>query len=226
MVGSSGPVLLRAQGLGLRLGGVPVLRGVDLEVADGSVHAVIGASGAGKTTLLNVLTGYLAPDSGSVWFAGIDVTGRMPRPGLVAGMSRTLRSPALFDALPATDYATLVTGHDLPARTCLGSRATLLLGGLTPLERTALEIELALTARPRLLVLDEASAGLRGGQLDALADVVRRAAAGRTVLLVDHHLGLVQSVSDQVTRLAGGRVVGESAYLSFPDQRSVTIRTA
>ncbi|HEV7195996.1 MAG TPA: ATP-binding cassette domain-containing protein [Pedococcus sp.] len=226
MVGSSGPVLVLAEGLCKRLGGVPVLRGVDLEVTQGSLHAVVGPRGSGKTTVLNVLTGFLAPDSGSVWFAGVEVTGRLPKPGLVGGMARALRSPVLFDGVAAADYASFVAGHDAPARTCLGDRAEVGLGLLSPLERTALEIELALSLRPRLLVLDEPSAGLGPGQLHALTDVVRRAAAGRTVLLVDHHPGLVRAVADQVTTLVGGRVVGESAYLSKADQASVSIPAA
>ena len=226
MIGSSASALLRAEGLCKRLGGVPVLRGVDLEVAEGSLHAVVGPSGAGKTTLLSVLMGYLAPDSGSVWFAGIDVTGRLPRPRLVGGMARALRSPVLFDAVAAADYASFVAGPDTPARTCLGGRADVRLGLLTPLERTALEIELALTVEPRLLILDEPSAGLGPCQFEAVTEVVRRAAAGRTVLLVDHHLGLVRSVADQVTALAGGRVVRDSAYLSKPDQAGASIRPA
>lgn len=225
MVGSSGSVLVRAQGLCKRLGGVPVLRGVDLEVTEGSLHAVVGPRGSGKTTVLNVLTGFLAPDSGSVWFAGVEVTGRLPKPCL-GGMARALRSPAVFDDVAAADYASFVAGHDAPARTCLGGRADVRLGLLSPLERTALEIELALTFRPRLLVLDEPSAGLGPGQLQALTDVVRRAAVGRAVLLVDHHPGLVRAVADQVTTLVGGRVGGESAYLSKADQASVPIPAA
>ncbi|HEV7147341.1 MAG TPA: ATP-binding cassette domain-containing protein, partial [Pedococcus sp.] len=123
MVGSSGPVLLRAEGLCKRLGGVPVLRGVDLEVAEGSLHAVVGPPGAGKTTMLNVLTGYLSPDRGSVWFAGIDVTGRLPRRCPVGGIARALRSPVLFEGVAAGHYASFVAGHDGPARSCLGGRA-------------------------------------------------------------------------------------------------------
>ena len=226
MVGSSGPVLLRAQGLCLRLGGVPVLRGVELEVADGAVHAVVGPPGAGKTTLLNVLTGYLAPDAGSVWFAGADVTGRLPGPPLAGGMVRALRSPDLFAGVRAADYARFVTGSEAPARSCLQARAGVPLGGLSGLERTALEIELALTVRPRLLVLDEPSAGLTRGQLDAMTHVLQRAAEGITVLLVEHHLGLVRSVADEITVLSGGRVMGESAYLSKPDQATTPLPTA
>ena len=226
MVGWSRPVLLQAQGLRLRLGGVPVLRGVDLEVAEGAVHAVVGPAGAGKTTLLNVLTGYLAPEAGSVWFAGVDVTGRFPRPQVAGGIARALRSPDLFSGVRAADYCRFAAGSDAPARSCLGGRAGVHLDRLSTLERTALEIELALIDRPRLLVLDEPSSGLGGpGQVEAITQVVRCAAAGRTVLLVDHHMGLVRSVADEVTALADGCVMGESAYLSNPDQGTAALPT-
>lgn len=197
------------------------VRGVDLRVAQGSIHAVVGPRGAGKTTLLNLLSGYLAPTEGQVLLAGEDVTGRQPDEFVRLGMGRAFRLTRLFDALTAAEYVALALGSRsdlgtsavaLLASVGLSGRAGAALGLLTPGERCALEIAVALAPGPRVLLLDEPTAGLAPDEVDQTIALLIHVAAGRTVLLVEHNLYAVRSIADTVTVLRAGEVVAEGAY--------------
>lgn len=215
--------MLRAVGVVKRVGSVLALRGVDLDVAAGSVHAVIGPPGSGKTTLLNVLSGYLAPDAGSVWLDDEAVGGLPPEALTARGLARSFPVPAIFAGMSVADHVDLALRRATGGASA-GAAAALIdtfgLAGerdaavesLPPGTRRGLELAIAVADDPRVLLLDEPSAGLAPEDLPVAVDLVARCARGRTVVLVDHDLRLVSAVADRVTVLAAGRVLADGPY--------------
>ena len=215
----TGGPLLQVRGVGKRFGGLAALDDVHLTVPEGSVTALIGPNGAGKTTLFNCLTGFARPDTGEVVFAGRRVDRMAPQRIARLGMVRTFQSIRMFAGL--TVYESL-----LAVRSGLGSRAArrradeLLdrLGLAAAADRRCTELPLlaqrmvevarALMTGPRLLLLDEPSAGATAAERDRLVALVadlRR--DGTTVMVIEHNVGFVMAVSDQIVVLNFGRVV-------------------
>ena len=231
-------MLLRAESVGKRFGGVAALEAVSLELEAGAVHAVIGPNGAGKTTLLNVLSGIYKPDSGFISFQDENLTGRAPHQFAQAGIGRTFQNLQVFFNM--TVLENVMTGRWLhercglamallrfPAlaraeRACREAAAALL--EMVGLARWAgsradsipygalkrLEIARALAAEPRLLLLDEPAAGLNPTETREIDELIRRTAArGVTVVLVEHNMKLVMEVSQHVIVLDYGRKLAE-----------------
>ncbi|QGN59508.1 ATP-binding cassette domain-containing protein [Nostocoides sp. HKS02] len=213
---------------------VRALHEVDLRVAEGSVHAVVGPRGAGKTTVLNLLSGYLAPTAGQLLVLGRDVTGQQPEQLARLGVGRSFRPSSVLDALTTAEQVELALASSSadhgrwPPRRELGQfregaeavlaeaglagQADVLAGSLAPCERRALEFAVAIAPGPQVLLLDEPTAGLGPDDVDRTIALLTRVAAGRTLVLVDHNLYAVRSVADTVTVLRGGEVVAEGAY--------------
>jgi len=231
-------LLLRAESVGKRFGGVAALEAVSLELEAGAVHAVIGPNGAGKTTLLNVLSGIYKPDSGFISFQDGNLTGRAPHQFAQAGIGRTFQNLQVFFNM--TVLENVMTGRWLhercglamallrfPAlarteRACREAAAALL--EMVGLARWAgsradsipygalkrLEIARALAAEPRLLLLDEPAAGLNPTETREIDELIRRIAArGITVVLVEHNMKLVMGVAQHVVVLDYGRKLAE-----------------
>jgi ABC-type branched-subunit amino acid transport system ATPase component len=233
-------VVLRVRRVAKSFGGVRALNDVDMEVARGGVTSIIGPNGAGKSTLFNVLSGFQVPDAGSVVFAGTDVT-RLPPESIVRlGLGRTFQTPRPFLGLTALENV-MVGAHSrtrsgwiasllgLPraraehaalsetAREWLGFVG---LGGVAgsvadalpfPMRRT-LEIARVLASSPVLVCLDEPAAGLNSAEIDGLAHLIRRIVdTGITVLLVEHRMELVMSLSSRVIVLNFGAKIADGA---------------
>jgi len=201
------PPLLSVRKLSVRFGGVRAVDGVDLDVVEHQLHGLIGPNGAGKTTTLDALTGFVAA-GGEVLFDGHDLSGLAPHQRARLGLVRTFQSLELFDDLTARENC-LVAGSDAPLEllgvTELADRrpAELSLG-----HRKLVAVARALASSPRLLLLDEPAAGLDTDESEAFGRALLAVvAAGTTVLLIDHDMGLVLGVSDQVTVLDFGRVI-------------------
>jgi len=231
-------LLLRAEDLSKRFGGVTALETVDLEIERGAVHAVIGPNGAGKTTLLNLLSGVYRPDGGEIRLEGEDLTGRPPHEFAAAGVSRTFQNLQVFFNM--TVLENVMAGRWLHER-CSLACALLRLPSLARAERACretarallddvglarwadaradslpygalkrLEIARALAAEPRLLLLDEPAAGLNPNETREIDELIRRIAArGITVVLVEHNMKLVMEVSQHVVVLDYGRKLAE-----------------
>jgi branched-chain amino acid transport system ATP-binding protein len=240
------PDIVATSGLRKEFRGFVAVRDVDLSVAEGSVHALVGPNGAGKTTLFNLLTGFLTPSAGRIELAGRDVTGLPPERIAGLGVARSFQITTLFPALTVRDHVELA----LQARTTLGwrfwrsdkhmrrfrDRAGELLAevGLAdhadiPVEalaygrKRALELAVALALDPRLLLLDEPTAGMGAEDIDSTVALVKRVAAGRTVVLVEHNMSVVASLADRVTVLQQGTVLVEGSYAEVrEDPRVVT----
>jgi branched-chain amino acid transport system ATP-binding protein len=240
------PSIVSTSGLRKEFRGFAAVSDVDLRVAEGSVHALVGPNGAGKTTLFNMLTGFLKPSAGRIEIGGRDVTGLPPERIAGLGVARSFQITTLFAALTARAHVELA----LQAKTRLGWRfwrsdkqmrrfhdpAMTLLDevGLRPLaevpagalaygRKRALELAVALALEPRLLLLDEPTAGMGAEDIDNTIALVRRVAAGRTVVLVEHNMSVVASLADRVTVLQQGRVLVEGGYAEVrADPRVIT----
>lgn len=234
--------LLTVSGLSLAFGGLKALDAFSLSVEPGEFHGIIGPNGAGKTTAINVLTGFLWRNAGQIRFDGKPLP-RAPHRIAAAGIGRTFQSPTIFSALSAVENvmtgghrwtgsglfdAILKTGRAGREEARLRAEATGWLKRVgfafspeSPVsalpfgELRKLEIARALMARPRLLFLDEPTAGLTADEVTGigqlLRDVSREAGAGMAVVLVEHNVPFVFSLCDRVTAVDKGRVIASGA---------------
>jgi branched-chain amino acid transport system permease protein len=222
----------------MQFGGLKALNKVDLNVARGAVHGLIGPNGSGKSTMMNVLTGIYKPTSGHVVFAGGDITGRTPSQIALGGVARTFQNVQLFGEMTATENvlvglhhtfrstvfdAMLGTPRYRRAERAARERAAAILEfvGLSPLaneearnlpygKQRLLEIGRALGLNPRLLLLDEPAAGLTAPDIKELMAIIRKIRDhGITIILIEHHMDVVMSISDTVTVLDFGQKIAE-----------------
>ena len=238
--------LLETRSLTKEFRGFRAVSEVSLRVADGTVHALVGPNGAGKTTLFNLLTGFLTPSSGQILFRGDDITGKQPEQIAHLGIARSFQITSLFDQMSLVDHLELAlaspTGMgyrfwrsnaqlrrfreramELLDEVGLGDRAGQAAGSLAYGQKRALELALALALDPRLLLLDEPTAGMGLEDVDRTIALVKKVAAGRTVVFVDHNMHVVGSLADTVTVLQSGQVLAEGTYEQVRgDERVIT----
>ena len=211
--------LLQVEEVTLRFGGIVALDDVSFDVEQGQIAGLIGPNGAGKPTAFNVITRLYKPDSGDVAFAGKSLP-RAPHRVVSRGIARTFQNLQLFRTMSVLENVlvgahsrgrrvreeeALATLADVGLRERAGAQATSLPYGT----QKRVELARALVSRPRLLLLDEPAGGLSHEEVTELGELVRRLRDERelTVLLVEHHMGLVMSVSDRVTVLSFGRTI-------------------
>jgi branched-chain amino acid transport system ATP-binding protein len=227
--------MLRTRGLVKEFNGFRAVNDVDLEVAAGTVHALVGPNGAGKTTLFNLLTGFLAPSAGTIELDGQEVTGLRPERIAQRGVARSFQITSLFDELTLIEHVELalqgrdgrgyrfwrserqLRGYraetdDLLDQVGLAEHANKPAGSLAYGQKRALELALALALSPRLLLLDEPTAGMGVEDVARTVDLIRRVRADRTVVLVEHNMKVVGDLTDRVTVLQFGRVLAEGPY--------------
>ena len=227
--------VLQARGLTKAFGGLIAVDGVDLNVRRHTIHALIGPNGAGKTTCFNLLTKFARPTSGSILFNGVDVTRESPENIAGHGVVRSFQISAIFQHLTPVENIRIALQRKL--RTSfhfwrsvsslhhLNHRAEELLDEVGLLEgrnlpagalpygrKRALEIATTLALDPQVLLLDEPLAGMGREDIGAVAALIRRVAVGRTVLMVEHNLRVVASLSDTITVLCRGQVLCEGSY--------------
>ena len=204
--------LLSATAISVSFGGVRAVDSVDLHVDRGRLVGCIGPNGAGKTTLVDALTGFV-PNTGRVELAGRDITRCAPHERVRAGLVRTWQSVELFDDLTVAENVRVAARSDNAAHAALETLGMQSLAGATPNglpygSRKLVGIARALAANPSVCCLDEPAAGLDthesaalGVQLRAIVD------AGTALLLVDHDMGLVMSVCDEIFVIESGSVI-------------------
>src|SRR6266446_3479820 len=238
--------LLAVRGLRKRFGGLVATDGVDLDVAEGETLAVIGPNGAGKTTLIAQLSGDLAPDAGTIRFAGEDVTG-LPGPTRSRrGLARSFQITSIFPEFTALDNVALAVqahaGHSFrfwadarrdpelraPARAALAGvglegRADTLVSRLSPGEHRQLELAMALATRPRLLLLDEPMAGLGPEESARVVTMLRELKRDLTILLIEHDMEAVFALADRISVLVYGRIIASDAPAAIRANREVRI---
>jgi len=220
---------LQAVGLSRRFGGLLAVADVSLELAVGELHAVIGPNGAGKSTLVNLLAGEISPTDGTIRIDGNDVTGwsnwRIAR----AGVGRSFQHTNLMPQMTALENARLAAQALMPARhllrrmgrtdpTVTAARAALsqvgladaadrIAGTLSHGQVRALEIGIALAARPKVLLLDEPLAGMGPEESETFAGLLCDLAHDHAVLLVEHDMDVVFAVAHRITVMLDGRVL-------------------
>jgi branched-chain amino acid transport system ATP-binding protein len=225
-------VVLSAQGLVKKFGGITATNNVTLDVRRGARHALIGPNGAGKTTLINLLTGVLAPTEGRIVLEGEDIGRLAPHERVRRGMVRTFQINQLFASMtPLQTLAAVVSQHrglgasfwkPLGASAAVTERCEHLLQQFHLTEvmnqrtehlaygkRRLLEIAIALACDPRVLLLDEPVAGVPAGEREELLQTVAALPADVSVLLIEHDMDLVFSFADRMTVLVNGAVLTE-----------------
>ena len=225
-------LVLHARGLKKHFGGVQAVNGVDLAVAAGELRAIIGPNGAGKTTLFNVLSGDLALDAGRIDLEGQEVSGLPPHQLCRRGMGRTFQITSIFRRLTALDnvQTALLTHHRrhfnifAPARRLhrdeaqallervgLGEQAGKPSGILAHGDQRRLEMALALASAPRLLLLDEPTAGMAPRERHEIMQLVARIArdTGLTIVFTEHDMDVVFAIATRITVLHQGSVIAE-----------------
>ena len=226
--------LLRAEALVKRFGGLLATDNVAIDVMPGEIHALIGPNGAGKTTLVGQLTGNLRPDSGTIRFAGRDVT-RLPLHARVRlGLARSFQITSVLREFTALDNVALAVqahdGHsfrfladvrrdrhlrDLAQRNLeavgLARRADMLASALSHGEQRQLEIAMALAGEPKLLLLDEPMAGMGPEESQRLVALLRGLKRHCGMLLIEHDMDAVFALADRITVLVYGRAIASGA---------------
>jgi branched-chain amino acid transport system ATP-binding protein len=229
--------LLEVSGVTKRFAGLLALDHVDLAVEEGSIRSIIGPNGAGKSTLLNVLTGSLQPDEGAVRFDGVSLVGRPPFAINQLGIARVFQTPEIFPELSLLDNVMIAAlaardgsfrfnmlEHPRRRGEVLDQAAEALAQvGLERMQQTEarhlsrgdkrrLELAICLAHRPRLLLLDEPTAGMSQSETHSTIQLLREiSATGMTKVVIEHDMDLVFALSSQITVLHQGRVIADGA---------------
>ncbi|HEX5327533.1 MAG TPA: ABC transporter ATP-binding protein [Acetobacteraceae bacterium] len=229
--------ILETRGLTREFGGFVAVDDVALEVREGTIHALIGPNGAGKTTCFNLLTKFLQPTRGRIRFKGRDITRLRPSQVARLGLARSFQISAVFPRLTALENVRLALqrargssfdfwrsekalrrfddrAHELLLDVGLSGFAQTTAGQLAYGQKRALEIATTLALDPEMLLLDEPTAGMTHADVDRIVELIRRIRAGRTILMVEHNLSVVQGLCDIITVLTRGRVLAEGDYAS------------
>jgi branched-chain amino acid transport system ATP-binding protein len=240
--------LLETDELTRSFGALRAVDGISLKIEAGTLHSIIGPNGAGKTTLFNLLTGTFPPSSGRIVFDGHDITGakadRIAHLGLARSYQRTSVFPALslFDNVWVAAFATgkswsglgwrradrypTVTEHARVALSDVGlaAKAHVPAGEISHGEQRQLELAIALAAAPRVLLLDEPAAGLSPDESRKMVALVRSLKGRYTIVLIEHKMDIIMSVSDRISVMYFGSVIAEGSPEEI--QRNPEVRRA
>ncbi|HVZ00813.1 MAG TPA: ABC transporter ATP-binding protein [Dongiaceae bacterium] len=245
------PTLLRLDGVGKRFGGLPVLSGLDVAVGEGNIHSLIGPNGAGKTTVFNCIMSLLPIDTGRILLGETRIDGLRPHLVARHGVARTYQNIRLFPDMTIMENVlvgmhrllgqTILAGmlslpgyrreearwrdeaRQLLSFIGLGGDPDRPVRGLSYGDQRRVEIARALASKPRLLLLDEPAAGMNPAEGAQLVDLIRRIRDRYrvTVMLVEHHMRIVMSISDIVTVLDRGRVLASDVPDSIRNDSKV-----
>jgi branched-chain amino acid transport system ATP-binding protein len=236
--------ILETRALTKEFKGFVAVKNVTLRVARGSIHALIGPNGAGKTTCFNLLTHFLTPSSGQIYYKGEEITGTRPAAIARKGLVRSFQISAVFPNLTALENVRIAlqrrSGHsfdfwrsertlarhheraqELLDAVGLAAFADTNAGELPYGRKRALEIATTLALEPEMMLLDEPTAGMTHEDVERIAALIKRVAVNRTVLMVEHNLSVVSTLSDRITVLARGEVLAEGDYAHVSGHPSV-----
>lgn len=228
-------VVLHVDDVHKTFGGLHALADIDLTIEEGRTHAIIGPNGAGKSTLLNVIVGRLAPTRGAVVFDGTVLTGKQPHEINQLGIARVFQTPEIFPdlsvlqnvmtpALAKRDGAFTLnflksigseTGlrqeaEDILADVGLHERRNEHAGALSRGDKRRMELAMCLIQRPRLLLLDEPTAGMSRHDTNTTIELLKKIKqSGMTKIIIEHDMHVVFSLADRISVLAGGRIIAE-----------------
>jgi len=232
---SSTDTILETRGLTKEFKGFVAVSNVDLKVRRGTIHALIGPNGAGKTTCFNLLTKFLTPTRGQILFEGQDITSEAPAHIARRGVIRSFQISAVFPHLSVLENVRVALQHKLHngfrfwqserSLDLLNGRAMELLRAvdlekyadipaveLSYGRKRALEIATTLAMDPKLMLLDEPTQGMGTEDVDRIRQLIKKVAADRTVLMVEHNMSVVSSIADTITVLQRGATLAEGPY--------------
>ena len=231
----AGEYIVETRDLTKEFKGFVAVSGVDLRIREGAIHALIGPNGAGKTTVFNLLTKFLEPSRGQIFYQGRDITRARPADLARQGMVRSFQISATFPHLTVLENVRVAlqrrlgtSFHFWRAETSLdvlNERALELIEavGLSGFadasaaelpygRKRALEIATTLALEPKMMLLDEPTAGMGHEDVGRVAELIKQVSAHRTVLMVEHNLSVVADLSDVITVLQHGRILAEGSY--------------
>jgi branched-chain amino acid transport system ATP-binding protein len=237
-------IILSAEGLTKEFKGFVAVSGVDLKVARGTIHAMIGPNGAGKTTCFNLLTKFLQPTKGRITYKGRDITGLSPADIARLGLIRSFQISAVFPHLTTRENVRIalqrrrgesfdfwrsekvLSKFDDEAMRLLQDVGLTEFAHIPAVElsygrKRALEIATTLALDPEMLLLDEPMAGMAQEDIERISALIKRIGKNRTILMVEHNLSVVASLSDRITVLARGAVLAEGDYASVSNDPRV-----
>lgn len=219
--------IMQIENLGISFGGLKAVDGVSFDVSRNRVTTVIGPNGAGKSTLFNLISGALRPRTGRVLLDGTDMTRKSPRQMQANGLARSFQITNLFFELPVKEnlriaahlleprrHAFLPTVRSARAlskvdemlvRFDLSEKVDELAGNLSHGEQRRLEIAVCLASEPKVLLLDEPTQGMSQGDTEETKELIRSLATSAAILLIEHDVGLIMSISDHVVVMHQGR---------------------
>ena len=240
---SVGPIL-RTENLTKEFRGFVAVKGVNLAVAPGTIHAIIGPNGAGKTTCFNLLSKFLSPTHGRIFYKDREITHAQPADIARLGLVRSFQISAVFAHLTALENVrvalqrrrgasfdfwrssrvldTLIPrAQELLEAVGLGEHAGAVAVELPYGRKRALELATTLALDPEMMLLDEPTAGMGHEDVGRITALIKRVAAGRTVLMVEHNLSVVSNLSDKITVLARGEILAEGSYATVSKDPAV-----
>jgi branched-chain amino acid transport system ATP-binding protein len=211
-------------------GRTEIIRGATLDVSDGEIHALIGPNGAGKSTLFHLISGLLTPSSGRITFLGRRIDGHRPAEIARMGLARSFQQTRAFDEMSVGENLAVATMWSRGERGAIHRSVTSMrtvsdrveevldlvgltayrhapVSGLAYSESRSLEVALAVAGDPRLVLLDEPTAGMSRAETAVATDIIRRVARGRTVVLIEHDMNVVFDLADTVSMLVYGSVL-------------------
>ena len=228
-------VVLHVADVHKRFGGMHALSDIDLQVMEGTTHAIIGPNGAGKSTLLNVCIGRIPPDTGAVVFHGEVISGKAPHEINQMGVARVFQTPEIFSDLTLLENVMVpalakldgafrmnafqaVSGRQdiiAEAMHCLedvglAGQKDMIAASLSRGDKRRLELAMALVQKPRLLLLDEPTAGMSRHDTNSTIDLLKKfKVRGMTKVIIEHDMHVVFSLADRITVLAQGRIIAD-----------------
>ncbi len=232
---SSSDVILATHELVKEFKGFVAVDGVSLEVKRGEIHALIGPNGAGKTTFFNLLTKFLAPSSGTIVYNGVDITSLGPAETARLGIVRSFQISAVFPHLKVLENVRIALQRNLGtsfyfwrsersldrlndramqllAEVGLEEFSTSLTADLSYGRKRALELATTLALEPELMLLDEPTQGMGHEDVSRVTQLIKKVAANRTVLMVEHNMSVVSSIAQTISVLQRGRVIAAGPY--------------
>ncbi|KGF70915.1 branched-chain amino acid ABC transporter substrate-binding protein [Hoeflea sp. BAL378] len=235
---------LRLAAITMSFGPIEVIKGVNLDIRAGERHAVIGPNGAGKSTLFNLISGMFAPTSGEIFLNGNSIAGLSPHLINRAGLARSFQITNIFHRMSVFENLRIgvlarhgvryglfrpVAGMrqvneetaEVLARVGLESRGHDLAGDLTYSEQRALEIGMTLTTGAEVILLDEPTAGMSREETEKAIELIRTVTEGKTLLMVEHDMGVVFSLCDRVSVLVYGDIIATDTPERISANRAV-----
>ena len=227
--------ILETRGLTKEFKGFVAVNQVDLKVQRGHIHALIGPNGAGKTTFFNLLTKFLPPTRGTITFNDVDITHEKPAQTARRGIVRSFQISAVFPHMTVLENVRAALqrdmgtsfhfwkpesslfhlhkrAHQLLAQVDLTNFADEITVNLPYGRKRALELATTLALEPELMLLDEPTQGMGHEDVDRVTQLIKKVSAGRTVLMVEHNMGVVASIADRITVLQRGAIIADGSY--------------